>query len=123
MKNWVETLPREIWRSLVDDQGKVLCTFKLVDYKIQNGSPSMTMAMKLGYQVTGGIEDIIVHPKLSIRFYMPIQLSRVNGHPELSPKVVYILPKNYRIEKQENLIPTAEQVTEAVRKHSIINFS
>ena len=116
-KQWIEVLPLNRKSSLVDNLGNILMVFHLNSYQMYDGSIRFSVAVKDGPILVGGAAELKLRSNLSVRIHIPVELHRV---PDvgLSPKVVYTLPKNYRIE--EYAPPPQTDISEAVRHHSII---
>lgn len=107
------------WVSLCTPAGDVEVSFCLAHYEIIQGVPKFTLRIKDNGHIEGGLGDVRINKNLSVRFHTnPIQIWAVAG-AGLSPRMVYTLPRGYRIEAYEEPEPAAEKLYNAARRHTI----
>lgn len=120
LKTWMNVLPMNKWTTLYDDQDKPVTTFKLRTYSVTDGVPNYIIETKGGTQALGGMQAVPIGKHLSVRLHIPVELHKVPGIG-LSPKMVYKLPRPWRIEEYKAPPPPEEQIYEAARKHRIVS--
>ena len=109
------------WTSAFDEEGRVCSTFRLECYSIVDGVPKFTLMTKGGATIIGGsTASGIIGTPITVRLYVPVELHRVPGIG-LSPKMVYRMPRGYRIEEYKAAPDVAPHIAmaELARKHTI----
>jgi len=114
-KNWIAVLPVGRDMVAVDVEGNHSVKFSLGYYTVVNGAFRYVMTVD-GKEIEGGMHSVNLNSKVSIRPHSPIELIQVVGSG-YSPKMVYRLPKQYRIQQYKEELK--ESFYDKARKHQM----
>jgi hypothetical protein len=123
-KTWINVLPMYKWTALYNAEGERETKFMLDHYEVVQGVPRLIFKLNTDELIETGVAAVALTKNLSVRLYVPIELHRVPGIG-FSPKIVYIIPKDYTIQQYRagevpKPEPTREEkIYEAARKHTI----
>lgn len=95
-KSWISNLGLGRPMAVADGSGKILATFKLASYKLENGTVKLELVVNSSTHLEIGMAEVSLAPNVSIRVHCPMEFHTVTGCG-YSPKMVYRLPRSYVI--------------------------